>query len=493
MPLRVDWAQIKNAWAANDDRILVLDQRAINIILSSFAAFHWPATFDKSETYFEDRDEIDRLMSAAELALGSAMRIQDLIQYIDDIESLLVALNQHAQCCGEPDITDGDQYTDKVTDGVGDVPQNIIDAGYATDASDWDGFDDYKCIISHIMVSSLEETLRQMLPHIDSAGLIIGGVAAIAALIGAIWATGGAALVLGIIGSTGAAAAIWGFLTELLDTGTEQLADDIATHHDDLACAIYGADGSEQAITQLFLKVDELFGATEAALIKNLNVGPRLKGLYSGRYNQQDIAQTLADAGYEPGDFDCSCVESVTPTELDIYAVSFFVSATGTAATNGLGPSAQPNFRFDQLSSENYIIRTGTAYNFPNASNDGRRIIVYPDNAPAGWDTLTHDDEVQVNDTGNNDWHEDARYIYPRVYAPSYQTFEVILSAPKIFCDAGAGYQWYDASITNVWVDGSTSKLFYSTDENWLKFKVTANKFSNWSGFGARLVALVPD
>jgi hypothetical protein len=54
-------------------------------------------------------------------------------------------------------------------------------------------------------------------------------------------------------------------------------------------------------------KIDELFSAPEAIILKNLNNGPTLKALYAGRYDQQDIAAELEEAGYDVESFDCTC------------------------------------------------------------------------------------------------------------------------------------------------------------------------------------------
>ncbi|GAH45439.1 unnamed protein product, partial [marine sediment metagenome] len=72
--------------------------------------------------------------------MNSCELMLDLLTQIRD--------NTGIYCCGVVDITDGDEFTDVVEDGEGEVPQNIIDAGYAEDVDDWAGFYDYKCMIS---------------------------------------------------------------------------------------------------------------------------------------------------------------------------------------------------------------------------------------------------------------------------------------------------------------------------------------------------------
>lgn len=222
---------------------------------------------------------------------------------VEKLEAIRLLLAAEPQCCGETDVTDGDFYTDAVTDGVGSVPQNIIDAGYASDANDWAGFDDYKCMVSHVIVDSLESKLRKMAPMVDNAGLVFGGVATLAAIVSVIFSGGLSALVIGILAATGATALLYTVITS--GSLLEELADDIATDHNKLACAVYQGDGSSGSLAALNDKIDELFGEPQATILTNMNLGPELKALYGGRHDQQDIAAVLEAEGYELTSFDC--------------------------------------------------------------------------------------------------------------------------------------------------------------------------------------------
>jgi hypothetical protein len=243
--------------------------------------------------------------AAFELTIG-CWRMTCLQELQDDVAEILEIMRLGQSCCDEQDITDGDQYTDRIEDGVGDVPQNVIDAGYAEDAADWDGFDDYKCMICHVTVDQLDAKLLEFAPIVNSYGAAAGGLAAVAAILAVILGTGGLAIVFGMVAGVGAVSLLYESLMEgdLL----EILAAKVVTNHDELACAMYDSDGDVGALVALNDKIDELFTVPEALILKNLNLGPTIKALYSGRYDQQDIADILLDAGYELGDFDCSCV-----------------------------------------------------------------------------------------------------------------------------------------------------------------------------------------
>lgn len=233
----------------------------------------------------------------------------DLATTLTDILAAITAL----ECCGDQDITDGDQYTDPVVDGEGDVPQNIIDAGYADDAADWDGFASYKCMISHLAVDHVESFLREIAPHISDAGLVIGGVGVLGALLGGILAIAGFPIAVGLLAALGAAAGIWAWISSEGRQAVEDLADEIALHHDALACAIFEGDGVADSVSDFNDKVDELFSVVNAAGIKAINIAPQLKAMYAGRYDQQDIAQKLADQGYQVDGYVCVCYEEDPP------------------------------------------------------------------------------------------------------------------------------------------------------------------------------------
>lgn len=225
----------------------------------------------------------------------------------DDVAAILAIMQLGQSCCDEQDVTNGDQYTDRVVDGVGDVPQNIIDAGYASGVSDWAGFDDYKCMISHVIVDQLPAKLLEFSEIVTPLGVVAGGLAAVAGIIAVIFSTAGLAIAFGIVANIGSMSLLYEALIGFGSLTT--LAAKVVTNHDELACAIYNSDGDDGALVALNDKIDELFTTVEGVILKNMNIGPTLKSLYAGRYDQQDIAEILYDAGYEVDDFTCYCDE----------------------------------------------------------------------------------------------------------------------------------------------------------------------------------------
>jgi len=308
MPIiKIDWQKIK-ARLDDETAIYALTHRQASLLSSLSEQLTWRATFDHSDYDWSDKDELDADIADLENNLMSPVNLSDIIGYIDEIEDLLRALEQHAGCCDAGDISDGANFTDPVTDGEGDVPQNIIDAGYAEDEEDWEGFADYKCMVAHVSVDQLEARTREIAAHMDQDSTtyaIIGGIAVLTGIITHIFTAGLSTLTIAILTSLGATSLLYKYLLdfELM----EDLADDVATNHDELACAFYNSDGVDEAISNLKAKISELFSAPQALVLLNLNITPTVKALYAGRYDQADIAAQLAAAGYDTADFTCDC------------------------------------------------------------------------------------------------------------------------------------------------------------------------------------------
>jgi hypothetical protein len=95
----------------------------------------------------------------------------------------------------------------------------------------------------------------------------------------------------------------------------EDLADEIATNHDALACAIYQGDGVTESVDDFNDEVDAQFTALNAIAIKAINIEPQLRAMYAGRYDQEDIAAKLEELEYDVSSYECSCIEQ-DPDEL---------------------------------------------------------------------------------------------------------------------------------------------------------------------------------
>jgi hypothetical protein len=215
--------------------------------------------------------------------------------------------NTGIYCCDVVDISDGDRYTDVVEDGEGDVPQNIIDAGYADDAADWAGFDAYKCMIAHLMVDNMTAQLEKINSYMVEPSIILGGIPTLLAVVTTIFIDFLSALVYSVAVGASLSAQLSVALALLGKTGLESLIDEMGEHHDALACAIYNSDGVDGSVIALRVEIATLFSEARSKVLNNLNLDPQLKALYAGLYDQQDIAAIMAENGFDPGDYDCTC------------------------------------------------------------------------------------------------------------------------------------------------------------------------------------------
>ena len=267
-----------------------------------------------------ERDD-DKKGKDAARAWAEAILLTRECMEMNTCETMLALLteirdNTGVYCCDVVDVTEGDQYTDAVEDGVEDeVPQNIVDAGYATDVDDWDGFYDYKCMISHLMILNIQAQTVKIESIMLPTGAVVGGVAALAAIVALILAGTGLVLVFGIVLAVAGVSGLYAAIALLGEAGLSDLVDDLETNYDALVCAIYEADGSAAAVDALKDAIDELFSVPEAAFLKNLNLSAQLKALYAGRYDQQDVAEILADKGYDVLDYSCVTCGLPAPPE----------------------------------------------------------------------------------------------------------------------------------------------------------------------------------
>lgn len=310
--VRIDWQAIKAA-IGDQDVLIILNHRVAGILAALWHILEWEATYRTEGYDYADWDYLQRLLSESEENIGSPLPLSDLLAKFDTLTATIAGLQQPLQpvCCDQPyDVTGGREYTDDVLDGIGDVPANIISAGYASGVSDWDGFADYKCMIANVTIDSTVIKLQKLSELVDTGSLIAAGLGAVLAIVGAIWA--GPALVLfgGILASAGGAANLFEELLTSSAGDLSQLATDLQEDRANLACAIYSADGPGAAYTAFLDAIEEDIGLVERTLVSLLNVEPEIRALYGGRYDQENVAQDLADAGFVTANYDCSsCVE----------------------------------------------------------------------------------------------------------------------------------------------------------------------------------------
>lgn len=321
---RVDWQTIRDAYD-DEDVILILNSRVAGILSSLWHRLEYEATYRVNAYDFADWDYLQRILADGSSEIGHPMKLSELLPYIDEVESLLRALQSlgKSECCDvyeRNDFTGGEQYTDTVIDGVGNVPQNVIDAGFASGTTDWTGYAVYKCLAGHLIVQDISRKLRQFAELADTAGDINIGLGLIAAVAAAlIVAPAGILLTaFAVLGSFLTVSQIYDGLLGLAEDDLEEAADAIDSVEDELACLIYTSDGTDDAIDQLRTGLVELLGSVLGNLCMSFFTEDFIRAMLGGRYDTTDVAARISELGYSGSEYDCSdCLAPLGPDEFD--------------------------------------------------------------------------------------------------------------------------------------------------------------------------------
>jgi len=265
-----------------------------------------------------------------------------LLGHIDEVEDLLRQLSALSGCCGELSHPFADLLTDPWQDGD-PVPENIVDAGFATSTSDQAGYTDYKCLIANVAVQDLIEKINRLAQLIDESNWVVGGVAAIASILTFVVALPAAATVLtamalGLVAGAGTAAGVWAWLNGVGKATAESTALALDAVYDELVCAIYQADGPDAATTAVAAVISDATNAA-ASLALTPVISMVIHALYAGRYDQTDTAAALANAGFTLAQHNCSCAiqyDFMDETDFTQSAVGYWYSqqTTFTGAGN---------------------------------------------------------------------------------------------------------------------------------------------------------------
>lgn len=186
--------------------------------------------------------------------------------------------------------------------GSGDVPQPVIDAGYATGVSDWTGYNAYKCMAAHAMIDGIKVAILAMDEPIDQ------GFALYEVFLEVLqWAGIGTGLI--AFGPITVSALVLAQLVlaakdPLLDE-MQDLAVDVENRRDEFVCAMSQADGIANVAERYNGVVDTYWSGVTATFLKSLNINYLAQTYFMGAYGDADAAQAMADAGYDPADYDC--------------------------------------------------------------------------------------------------------------------------------------------------------------------------------------------
>jgi hypothetical protein len=239
--------------------------------------------------------------------------LQDIIEYVDEIEDLLRALQNPPTCCDSVDWTDGQGYADVIDeDSANGVPSQLVSSGWATDDNDWDGFMDFQCAVANVLVNNMQTKVVSLEDVFDYAGVIIVGLGAFVSLLGIIFSGGLSVLVGGILAGAGVAT---GLYRALSDGGPDAVpeATEIELSRQALVCAWLddANDGLDDRITAFHDAIDAEFNVVEAEILKFLMHRSLITAMYTGKYSDgtttTNIAQKMVDAGITASTYTCDC------------------------------------------------------------------------------------------------------------------------------------------------------------------------------------------
>lgn len=315
-----DWLTIK-AKFGDRSALYALTTAQASLLLSIAPQLTWEKTYRAFGYDFADWDYLQAEVADLQRGLTMPVYIDDLVSQLKKMTDAIISL----YCCpdGTPlDPTDGDQYTDHYTeDEPNGVPTNIVDAGYADDDDDWDGFNSYKCMVSHVTVESLARKLDQFEELADVAAVGMLSVGAILAILGTIIGviSGGTfIIVLTILGGAAAVANLYQEISDATEGFFADAAEEVREYAQDLACALFAGDGPNDSYDKMIVKADEVLTVGTAGLIRLMNLKADLKAMYSGRYGETDVAARLAELGFDVVDFDCDCPTEPPPTGYEL-------------------------------------------------------------------------------------------------------------------------------------------------------------------------------
>jgi hypothetical protein len=362
-----------------------------------------------------------------------------VLSAIDEVEALLAVLQTVPQyqltgCCGNQSFSTapgGATSTDP-------VPQAVVDAGYATSTSDYEGYAAYKCMVAHLLINNFESKLVDLGPIITAGAVVLS-------ILVAFFAAGAGLTGVIIAGLTVGIGELIGLIDALKDLGAPgvvALADDMETNRDELVCSILAGDGITESIASYKAKVDDLFSDAAAFIIKNLNVDYMFQHYLAAAYGDVDVAAELAAAGYDPADYSCASCEA------DVSA--FFTFPSDHQGWYDAGQRSQYNsgcqaLEFEQGAPTGEWWAQGDTI---NAISEGDmvsghtyrfRTVRYSEGRGT-WDITppTGDYKVYLAETGNNDGAEHSTITPPTAVACSNRTVTLDVSEWPDFVWAGS-------------------------------------------------------
>ena len=316
MPIiQIDWQEIKEKFG-DVTAIYAFTHRQASLLLSLSEQLSWEKTFREFGYDFDDKDDLDWDIEDLRNNLVSPVDLTDVIQYIDDVETILNAIlaaqSANPGCC-----PDGVYYepVEPIPD-FDTVPQPIVDAGYATDTDDLEGYYDYRCMAGNLFFNNVQNKLVELTPIIAGGFALFNILAGLFTFLTAGIGPGAVIVIAGLAVESSAIIALVNSLKDISSILPSDWAEDLEDCRDEIICAMQMADGQEAVKTAFLDGVESCLGAAPRLVIANLNLDPMLQALWYGQSNGVDVAQRLADEGFDATTYDCECEEELEPHQL---------------------------------------------------------------------------------------------------------------------------------------------------------------------------------
>lgn len=290
MTIRLDWPSMRDRSGVSVDElhVLFLTEGQRLMFLGVLENLRWRASW----SYPSDSDwqEISDQVDNAGNRLVDMATVQDLIDAINSISTGSPS-TLNVDCCTGDQTQVAPISTFPFPTGAGDVPNEVVAAGYATDNNDVSGYENYLCFHADIIVDNMINKVNQL------QGLVAAGTAAIGtiAAVFAAFSSGGVTAVLAVLFAD--VAATYSVLEGIADTAVfDAIEADVESMRSDLKCIITSGMSSTQ-LMQAIRAMTAQFGGLSGLLIPHLGWEPVIEGVMAGRDKDGRTIVSDTDAG----------------------------------------------------------------------------------------------------------------------------------------------------------------------------------------------------
>lgn len=355
---RINWTAIKQR-VANDTLLFALDRRWQQLLLAVCEDFTWTATFKTAGYDYADWDTLQGVVEKGTFDLMGGIMLSDIIGYIDDIETLLQALNDKP-CCQTIDNISYDAPGDipntgsPIVPGVGDPPTSY---GNDTTLTTWTDWNEYVCEAAYYFVAVLSGKLRdlaylQSLPGPVNAQMLANFLGRIPGL--------GIMLKSAFEVFTSLIELAWSTLTDL-----ETAADQIDAAADTIACAIVSA-ANVDAAADAFRDAAQtaVTGLAASAVVQYMLYEQWANIIYTGVAVDADGVNQDLSSSLTPGTHECCApvydfdLEWTFDSDADGWTLT---QAVWDATHNGsikMVPTS-PQYSYVSFTQANFLTLTG--------------------------------------------------------------------------------------------------------------------------------------